>query len=99
MTTKERQTLQKFFNRMTEFDIEQEEMLHNLMDLNQTYGDGSRWCSWKANLDGILENCEDSIIRGRAETMYRRFLEAQAKEDLLMELGSDLADLGFWKNK
>lgn len=99
MTTKERQTIQNFFNRMSEFDKEQDEMLKNLMDLNETYGDGSRWCSWKHNLDMIRENCEDELIVARAETMYRRFLEASAKEDLLMELGSELAELGFWKNK
>lgn len=97
MTTKERQTMQNFINKLTTFRKIQDEMLNNLMELNATYGDGSRYCSWKYNLDKILENCTDSTIRARAETMYENYLKASAKEDLIRDLGCELAELNFWK--
>lgn len=99
MTTRERTALQKLFNEVETCSAESEQMLHELQDLNVAHGDGARWCSWKACLDGVIrENPEDSKERGRAEYLYERHLKAEGRYDALMALGKTLSELGFWKH-
>lgn len=100
MTTKERTAVQALFNKWTELDNIRTETLHKLQQMNVEHGDGSRWCSWKGNLDGIIANTEpDSVERGRAFTQYERFIAATAQQDMLSKFGQEMANLGFWKGK
>ena len=98
MTKSERAAMQSFFNKISEFDEVSSQTLTRLKDLNEAHGDGSRWCGWEANLEGLLRTLgPDHIIYRRANATYERYLEARARHDLLMEFGQVLADLGFWK--
>ena len=98
MTKKERATVQGFINKLTELSIIEEETLKALQDLNVVYGDGSRWCSWEACLEGILKNTEtDDRTKAQAKYQYTRFVKAAAQEDLISDFAGELADIGFWK--
>lgn len=98
MTKAERTTVQGLINRMTELDEVRDETLVALQDLNQTYGDGHRWCSWDACLDGLAGVLDkDDANFKRALYQYKRFVEASAKLDLIRDFGGELAKIGFWK--
>ena len=99
MTTKERNLIQGFINKLSEIEETMQETLENLQKLNVEHGDGHRWCSWKGCLDGVIENNEQgSIWRGRAEHQYERYLKAAGQREAIEELGSGLAELNFWKH-
>ena len=95
----EREELQRVFNQIGDMDRIKEETLKELQELNVEHGDGQRWCSWKACLDGVIKENPSGIWRGRAEYQYERFLKAEGGYDALMVLGQALADIGFWKNQ
>ena len=98
MTTKEHAAMQKFFNRITELDKIETETLNTLKDMNEAHGDGNRWCSWDACMNGIARNNSiDSLEYRRAAAVYKRYVEAMAQKDLLNKFGAELAELGFWK--
>lgn len=97
MTAKERQTMQKFFNQIQGYSEDMTTTLEILKDINEKYGDGHRYCSWKFNLDGVLHGDCSETTKRRAESIYETYVSAKAKHDLLMELGGHLADLNFWK--
>lgn len=97
MTAKERKLIQTTINKLTDLDAEKDRLFKELQDLNVKCGDGSRWCSVDANFEGVRQN-GDETQRHRALYMYRRYFEANAKEDLLREFGQELANLGFWKH-
>ena len=98
MTTKERATVQGFINKMTELDKIADETLETLKDMNEAHGDGTRWCSWDACLDGIAKhNNRESLEYRRAAHVYRRYVEARAQQDLIRSFGGELAEIGFWK--
>lgn len=100
MTTKERTAVQGLINKMTELDKIMDETLEALEQMNEEHGDGSRYCSWKHNLDGVIANTEpNSVERGRAFYQYDRYMTARAQQDLIREFGGTLADLGFWEKK
>lgn len=97
MTTKERKTIQNFINKLTELEAEQDKAFKELQNLNVTCGDGDKWCCLESNLKGVLDHGTDRD-KGRAEYLYRKYFEAEAKMDVIRELGGELAALGFWKN-
>ena len=99
MTTKEHAALQKLFNTLQDYDNTQTAMLKELQELNAQHGDGHRWCSWKANLDGIAKTDPGSIHHRRAEMCYETYMNACGAYEAMMDLGSTLAELGFWKEK
>lgn len=99
MTTKERATVQSFINRMTELDKIRDETLETLKDMNKAHGDGNCWCSWDANLEGIAKNSGiDSLEYRRAATVYKKYVQATAQQDLIRQFGGELAEIGFWKH-
>lgn len=99
MTRKERATVQGFINKLSELDKIEHETLETLKGMCETYGDGNRWCSWRACLDKIAEASGiESLEYRRAEGVYERFIKASAQRDLIMKFGSELAEIGFWKN-
>lgn len=99
MTTKERATVQRFINRMTELDKIRDETLETLKDMNEAHGDGNRWCSWDACLDGIAKNnSRDSLEYRRATAVYKRYVQATAQQDMIRQFGGELAEIGFWKH-
>lgn len=97
MTAKERNLIQATINKLTELDAEKDRLFNDLQALNVKCGDGHKWCSVDANFEGIRQH-GDETQRHRALWMYRRYFEADAKEDLLREFGQELANLGFWKH-
>ena len=97
MTAKERNFIQTTINKLTELDAEKDRLFKQLQALNVECGDGRKWCSVDANLEGARKHGDENQ-RNRALWMYRRYFEADAKEDLLREFGQGLADLGFWKH-
>lgn len=98
MTKKERATVQRFINNLTELSNIKDETLKTLQDLNEEHGDGHRWCSWQACLDGILANSQtDDVVKSWAKYHYERFVKATAQEDLIRDFGASLAEVGFWK--
>lgn len=98
MTTRERNAMQKFFNRLTEYDNERDRYFAELQELNAKNGDGSRWCSAEHNLHELEKTCKDERIINRAREAYRRYEQANGKLDLLHEFGFELAELNFWKH-
>ena len=98
MTTKERNIIQTHFNKFMELDAQKDRCFKALQDLNAESGDGTRWCGVESNLRGVWEHGSE-IDRNRALHLYRLYFEADAKEDLLRELGQPLADIGFWKSR
>lgn len=98
MTTKERKALQKIINRMDELEIEKSTAFYELQVLNEDFGDGTKWCSVQANVEGVLKHGDEYSNR-RALAAYRRYFEADAKEALIRDLGGELANLGFWSKK
>lgn len=96
MTAKERKLIQTTINKLTDLDAEKDRLFKELQDLNAKCGDGHRWCSVDANFEGVRAN-GNKDQQSRALWLYRRYFEAEAKKDLLRELGQGLANLGFWK--
>ena len=99
MTAKERKATQDLINLFTPLREEEDKAFHDLQELNATEGDGSRWCSVDANLEGIETHSTDRRTRERARALYRKYWEASAKQDLLRDFGGTLAELGFWKHE
>ena len=97
MTTREHETIQRFFNRMSEFEAEQDKCFKELQEMNATFGDGHRWCCAEYNLEMLAKTAPESLEHRRAKTIYEKYLKASAKHDLLMDLGAELAELRFWK--
>ena len=54
MTKKEREVLQKYFNRIREFQTKGNETFNKLMELNGAEGTGHRWCCASENLRDLL---------------------------------------------
>lgn len=96
MTAKERNLIQSTINKLTALDAERDRIFKELQQMNADHGDGHKWCSVDANLEGISTH-GGKDQQSRALWLYRRYFEAEAKKDLLRELGQGLADLGFWK--
>ncbi len=97
MTKKEREVLQKYFNRIREFKTKGNESFNKLMELNGAEGTGHRWCCASENLRDLL-SVKDRREQDHIVCLYDDYVGARAAEDLLMELGAELANLGFWKN-
>ena len=92
MTKKERAVLQKFFNRMSEFEDTEKEAFTLLQNANSLNGDGHRWCCAQTNYEALLAKGQKHYGH-----QYNKYVEAGAKISLLTELGTELANLGFWK--
>lgn len=100
MTKTERAVIQKFINKFSDLDVVRDATLKNLQDMNEEHGDGHRWCSWEACLDGLAKTLgRDDIIYRRAKVQYETFLKASAQKDFIRDFGSALAEIGFWKEK
>ena len=98
MTKVERAAVQGFINKTSELEKIMYKILKDLQEMNETHGDGHRWCSWEACLDGLAANLgRDDIIYRRAKHQYERYIKASAQKDLILEFGVELAELGFWK--
>jgi hypothetical protein len=97
MTTKERTAIQRFVNKLSELDEIKHAAFVELQNINEAHGDGNRWCSPDYNLDCLIAANAEQIHINRAKRCYRDYFEADAKQDLIRELGGTLADLGFWK--
>ncbi len=93
MTRKEQEVLQKFCNRMSKYEAKADDAFKMLQDLNEKEGTGKRWCSAEQNVKDLLSVGKDYMY------LYNEYVRADAAIDTLMALGSELADIGFWKNK
>lgn len=91
MTKKEHKALQEHFNRMSEFREQADRAFKRLQDLNGEEGTGTRWCCAETNYKDLLSVGKDYTY------IYNDYVEACAKDMLLMELGSTMANLDFWK--
>lgn len=93
MTKKEHEALQKLFNETGELRDIADQAFKRLQELNATEGTGTRWCCAKTNALDLLKCGKDYMY------IYDKYVEANAKEDMLRELGRTLAELDFWKKK
>lgn len=59
--------------------------LEQLMNINAEYGDGHKWCSPDYCLIGIMQNCTERKIIDRALDVYRKYIAADAKWDMLTD--------------
>lgn len=91
MTKKEHDALQKLMNEMNELRDRSEQAFKRLQDLNAKDGTGKRWCCAKTNATDLLGCGKDYMY------LYEEYVQANAKEDMLVELGHTLAELNFWK--
>ena len=82
MTIKERQSIQKFINKIQSYREDMSTTLEILKDLNEAFGDGDRYCSWKNNLDGVLMGKCSQTTKRRAQSVYESYVSAKAKYDL-----------------
>ena len=98
MTKNERAVVQGFINKINDLEKVREATLEALKDMNELHGDGHRWCSWEACLEGLASRLDpEHVVYRRAKYEYDRFVKASAQIDLIREFGGDLADIGFWK--
>ncbi len=68
--------------------------LRKLMDLNEQFGDGHRWCSYDANLIGIIQGGDKQAI-GKALHIYNEFCEMQGAVDAMHEIAKATNSLYF----
>ena len=99
MTAKERNEIQAFFNRFSEFNEEESRAFKKLQEMNKEHGSGEVWCSASANLECIIRECEDQNIVNRAKYVYDEYTKARGKIEVMWEIGRTLAEIGFWKKK
>lgn len=91
MTNREHERLQGHINLISMYRDRANEAFERLQELNATEGTGSRWCSAKTNALDLLKCGKDYMH------IYDRYVEAKAREEQLIDLGSVLAELNFWK--
>ena len=58
-----------------------------LKDLNEAFGDGSRWYSWDECLKGIIKGGNDSAIN-RAMDLYRKHIENETRYEELRKVAT-----------
>lgn len=96
MTTKERIELQNLFNRISVARERKDKAFKELQELNASLGN-ARWCSAITNFEEIIKTTNDSRIKTMAEMLFIDFIELNAIEDTLEDLGGVLLKLGFLK--
>ena len=100
MTTREHDTIQRFFNRMSDIDREKDEVLEQLQQISVSEGDGHRWCTIVENLRSVQrKHGIGTFASDRAQRLYVRYEQLCAQEELLMDLGSELAEINFWRRE
>ena len=87
MTNKEREVLQKFIDNAVDYRRESTELFNKLEDLNKSEGTGCQWMSAKRNYEDLVRCGKDYGY------LYAKYVEANAKCDLLIDLGLALAEL------
>lgn len=93
MTKQEHEMLQRFVNKMSEYQDKADRAFKRLQELNGTEGTGHRWCSAQTNAKDLLSVGKDYMY------LYDDYVEANAAIDTITKLGSELAELGFWKGR
>lgn len=93
MTKKERKAFQEFMNQYTELEREANKAFSDLQELNRNEGTGHVWCCAETNYTDLLSCGKDYGYK------FKKYVEAEAKKDLLTRYGQMLADLGFWDKK
>lgn len=93
MRKNERAALQAHIDMMAQLEKDADEAFKKLQDLNGNIGTRHRWCCAKTNAVDLLKSGHDYMY------LYDKYVQANAKYDLLLQLGSDLANLGFWKDQ
>lgn len=100
MTTQERNTIQAFVNRFTDLRAEADAAFTELQKLNKDTS-GKAWCCAYDNYKDLVETSKKpGYTRHLAEgarKLYEQYVEANAKQDLMRDLMTELADIGFWK--
>lgn len=91
MTKTERATLQNFFNKYGQIRERQDEIFNKLKDENKRIN-GTAWCSPQQNAKELVAAGERWAIGAMKE-----YTELDGQERLILELGQELANLGFWK--
>lgn len=91
MTKREHEVLQARFNKLEYHREEMDKAFKQLQDLNANEGTGTRWCSAKQNAED-LKSCGKNY-----DHLYERYLIQGGMYEAILELGGDLANLGFWK--
>lgn len=93
MTKQEHETLQRFVNKMSEYQGKADKAFKRLQDLNGTEGTGHRWCCAQTNATDLLSVGKDYMY------LYDEYVKANAAIDTITNLGSELAELGFWEGR
>lgn len=91
MTKREREALQKEFNKLSDYRAKANEAFQRLQDLNATEGTGIRYCSAEQNYKELLSVGKDYTF------VYNDYVKANGMEMALTQIGSTLAELNFWK--
>lgn len=89
MTKKEKKAFQDFMNQYSRFEKEAEDAFKKLQTLNKRET-GTAWCSAQTNYEDLLKA---GMNYGH---LYNRYVEAEAKRDMLTRYGQMMADLGLW---
>lgn len=92
MTKKEHDALQKFMNRTMDLQKIESEAFTALQDLATANG-LPRYCSAQLNAEQLAHTPDAE----KAERLYKQWLDANSKQDLLCDYGMMLAELNFWK--
>ena len=90
MKAVEKQSLQRFVNQLSTIREESDKAFEFLQDRNGEIN-GKRWCSAETNYKELLAAGYDYTRE------YNKYIECQGKEDLMMDLMRELAELNFWK--
>lgn len=62
-----------------------DDTLKRLMDLNEEFGDGSRWCSWDANMVGIAKHGNKHAIKESLE-IYAEHIRIETEKSILFRI-------------
>jgi len=90
MTKKEKEAFQGFMNQYSRYEKEADEAFKELQTLNKNET-GTAWCCAQTNYEDLLKAGKDYGY------LYNRYVEAEAKQDILTRYGQMMADLGLWK--
>ena len=78
---------------MSEYQGKADKAFKRLQDLNGTEGTGHRWCCAQTNATDLLSVGKDYMY------LYDEYVKANAAIDTITNLGSELAELGFWEGR
>lgn len=99
-----KQDLQNLFNKVGSISEKEHEILVELQEMSAELG-LPRWCSWvdcerqlRGHKEKYTKNGCNCTYESRAEVLLKEFYKLEGQNEIINELGTMLANAGFWQN-